>query len=40
MIHGEPITIMRPHITGVDQYGEPTRGWAAEIVDNVLVNPG
>lgn len=40
MIQGEPITIMRPHTTGVDQYGEPTCGWTEEIVDNVLVNPG
>ena len=39
MIRGEPITILRPHITGVDQYGEPTRGWTEESVDDVLVNP-
>ena len=38
MIRGEPITILRPHITGVDQYGTPTRGWTEETIDNVLVN--
>ena len=39
MIRGEPITILRPHITGVDQYGTPTRGWTEETIDDVLVNP-
>ncbi len=39
MLTGESITILRPRITGIDEYGEPTRQWDEETIDDTLVGP-
>lgn len=39
MLSGETISVLRPRITGIDDYHQPVRAWDEEHVADVLVNP-